>query len=134
MKSSIDIQVGKKIRTRRIICGLSQAELAKKTSVSAQQIQKYEAGLTCLTVDKLSGLAEALSVDMLYFLTNLSEDEVEFHDNKKIFDYGNSSVNYEEMLKFIKEYKKIRNEMSHSIIDLIIKHILSAEQQKTDDH
>ena len=28
--SSVDIQVGKKIRERRLICGLSQADLAKK--------------------------------------------------------------------------------------------------------
>lgn len=128
--SPIDIQVGRKIRERRLICGLSQADLAKKAGTSPQLIQKYETGVTRITVDKLYELAETLSVDMSYFLTDISENAAELHDQKKTFDYDNSNIDCEEILKFVKEYKKIKVEMSLNVIHLLIKHILSVEQQK----
>ena len=128
--SPIDIQVGRKIRERRLICGLSQADLAKKAGTSPQLIQKYETGVTRITVDKLYELAETLSVDMSYFLTDISENATELHDQKKTFDYDNSNIDCEEILKFVKEYKKIKVEMSLNVIHLLIKHILSVEQQK----
>ncbi|WCR53291.1 MAG: hypothetical protein PG981_000313 [Wolbachia endosymbiont of Ctenocephalides orientis wCori] len=131
--SSVDIQVGKKIRERRIICGLSQADLAKKAGISQQQVQKYETGVTRIVVDKLHKLAEALLVDISYFLTNISENAAELHCEKKTFDYDNSNVDGEEMLKFVKEYRKITDEESRSVIHSLIKHILSVEQQKIDE-
>lgn len=127
--SPVDIQVGKKIRERRLICGLSQADLAKKAGISPQQIQKYETGVTRIVVDKLYELAEALSVDISYFLTNISENAAELHCEKKTFDYDNSNVDGEEMLKFVKEYRKIKDEVSCNLIHSLIKHILSMEQQ-----
>lgn len=129
MISTIDIQIGKKIRERRLICGLSQADLAKKAGISPQQIQKYETGVTRVTIDKLYELAEALSVDISYFFTNISENASELHCEKKTFDYDSSSVDGEEMLKFMKEYRKIKDEVSCSLIHSLIKHILSMEQQ-----
>lgn len=128
--SPVDIQVGKKIRERRLICGLSQADLAKKAGISPQQIQKYETGVTRATIDKLYELAEALSVDISYFLTNISENAAELHCEKKTFDYDNSNVDGEEILKFVKEYRKIKEEMSRNVIHSLIMCILSAEQQK----
>ncbi|APR98603.1 helix-turn-helix domain-containing protein [Wolbachia endosymbiont of Folsomia candida] len=129
MALTIDIQIGKKIRERRLICGLSQADLAKKAGISPQQIQKYETGVTRVTIDKLYELAEALSVDISYFLTNISENAAELHCEKKTFDYDNSNVDGEEMLKFMKEYRKIKDEVSCKLIYSLIKHILSMEQQ-----
>ncbi|WP_341808264.1 helix-turn-helix transcriptional regulator [Wolbachia endosymbiont (group E) of Neria commutata] len=125
--------LGKKIRERRLICGLSQADLAKKAGISPQQVQKYETGVTRVTIDKLYELAEALSVDISYFLTNISENAAELHCEKKTFDYDNSNVDGEEMLKFVKEYRKIKDEVSCNLIYSLIKHILSMEQQKTDE-
>ena len=131
--SSVDIQVGKKIRERRLICGLSQADLAKKAGTSPQLVQKYETAVTRITVDKLYELAEALSVDISYFLTDISEIAAELNDQKKTFDYDNSNINGEEMLKFVKEYKKIKDEISLNIIHSLIKHILFVEQQEIDE-
>ncbi|APR97879.1 helix-turn-helix domain-containing protein [Wolbachia endosymbiont of Folsomia candida] len=130
MISTIDIQIGKKIRERRLICGLSQADLAKKAGISPQQVQKYETGVTRIVVDKLYELAETLSVNISYFLTNISENAAELHDKNKTFDYDNSNIDGEEMLKFVKEHRKIKEEMSRNVIHSLIMCILSAEQQK----
>lgn len=123
--SSVDIRIGKKIRERRLICGLSQADLAKKAGISPQQVQKYETRVTRITVDKLYELAEALSVDISYFLINISEAEL--HCEKKTFDYDNSNVDGEEMLKFMKEYRKVKDEESRHIIHELIKRVLLLE-------
>ncbi len=66
--ASIDKQIGERIRKRRLMCGLSQRDLGKKLGISFQHIQGYETGEVRLIVDRLYKLAEALSVDMSYFL------------------------------------------------------------------
>ena len=38
----IDIHVGLRVRQRRVLCGLSQTELASRIGVTFQQLQKYE--------------------------------------------------------------------------------------------
>ena len=40
-----DIELGKRIRLRRVEMKISQAELGEKLGVSFQQVQKYEKGV-----------------------------------------------------------------------------------------
>lgn len=42
----VDVLVGKKLRSFRMLRGLRQVQLAKAVGVSFQQIQKYEQGKT----------------------------------------------------------------------------------------
>ena len=38
----IDVHVGQRVRQRRVLCGLSQKELANAIGLTFQQLQKYE--------------------------------------------------------------------------------------------
>ena len=42
----IDVYVGQRIRTRRLLLGMCQEKLASKLGVKFQQLQKYERGAT----------------------------------------------------------------------------------------
>lgn len=64
-------QIGRKIRERRIELGLSQEELGEKLGVSYQQVQKYEKGISQLTVEKLQKIACILDVKIDYFLKEM---------------------------------------------------------------
>lgn len=56
----IDVHVGKRIRARRMLTGISQTELAAVLGVSQQQVQKYEQGITRISPSRLQRVADAL--------------------------------------------------------------------------
>jgi transcriptional regulator with XRE-family HTH domain len=55
-------RLGRMLRTRRRLLGLTQAQVAQRCGTTFQQVQKYESGLTMLSVGRLIRLAEALEV------------------------------------------------------------------------
>lgn len=66
--------VGRRLRQRRRLLSLTQRQLAEVCSVSFQQIHKYEAGLTSISVAKLVMLAWALETSVSYFIDHLESD------------------------------------------------------------
>ena len=57
-----DIELGKRIRLRRVEQKISQAELGDKLGVSFQQVQKYEKGVNRVGAARLQQIATALDV------------------------------------------------------------------------
>jgi transcriptional regulator with XRE-family HTH domain len=75
---NVDIEMGRRIRLRRVEIGLSQSELGEKLGVSFQQVQKYEKGVNRVGASRLQQIAEALGVDVTFFYGgNSKEREVE---------------------------------------------------------
>lgn len=64
----VDLHVGAKVKTRRLMMGLSQEELATAIGVTFQQVQKYERGTNRISVSRLVEISRALKVPMEYFL------------------------------------------------------------------
>ena len=62
-----DIELGKRIRLRRIEQKLSQSDLAEKLGVSFQQVQKYEKGVNRVGASRLQMVATALKVPVTFF-------------------------------------------------------------------
>jgi transcriptional regulator with XRE-family HTH domain len=62
-----DIELGKRIRLRRVEIDMSQAELADKLGVSFQQVQKYERGVNRVGASRLQQIATALDVPVTFF-------------------------------------------------------------------
>jgi len=67
MSSDVDILVGRQLRRRRRLMGLTQQQLGDMVGVRFQQIQKYECASNRLSVAMLWKLACALDVDLGYF-------------------------------------------------------------------
>lgn len=68
----VDTHVGAKVKSRRLMLGLSQEELAKSIGLTFQQVQKYERGTNRISVSRLSDISKALKVSMDYFLDGCS--------------------------------------------------------------
>lgn len=64
----VDTHVGTRVKTRRLMMGLSQEELAKAIGLTFQQVQKYEKGTNRISVSRLVDIAKALKVPFVYFL------------------------------------------------------------------
>ena len=62
-----DIELGKRIRLRRVEQKISQAELGEQLGVSFQQVQKYEKGVNRVGAARLQQIATALNVPVTFF-------------------------------------------------------------------
>lgn len=62
-----DIELGKRIRLRRVEQKVSQAELGDKLGLSFQQVQKYEKGVNRVGAARLQQIATALDVPVTFF-------------------------------------------------------------------
>ena len=65
--SSVDEHVGKRIRLKRKLLGLTQTDLAKRVGLTFQQVQKYEWGANRVGAGRLHDLSIALEVPVQYF-------------------------------------------------------------------
>ena len=60
MATDIDLHLGRRLRRRRRLLGLTQQQLAMQVGIRFQQIQKYECGANRISAARLWQLAEAL--------------------------------------------------------------------------
>ena len=73
----IDMHLGRRLRRRRRLLGLTQQELAMACGVRFQQIQKYECAANRMSAARLWQLAEVLEIPVSYFYEGLTRDERE---------------------------------------------------------
>lgn len=71
MKHPVDVHVGKRIRHRRWMVGMTQQQLAEKVGIKFQQIQKYETGMNRVSASRLWDIAEALAVPVAFFFEGM---------------------------------------------------------------
>ncbi len=74
MKHPVDIHVGKRIRHRRWMLGMTQQQLADAVGIKFQQIQKYETGMNRVSASRLWDIATTLDVTIGFFFQGLGED------------------------------------------------------------
>jgi transcriptional regulator with XRE-family HTH domain len=65
--SHVDSRVGDRLKLRRKILGLTLAELGERCALSAQQVHKYEQGLSSMSAARLAQVADVLSVPVGWF-------------------------------------------------------------------
>ena len=82
MANPVDLFVGKRLRQRRRLLGLTQQQLASEVNIRFQQIQKYESGANRISASRLWAIANALEVPVAYFFDGLNGE----HDDD--FDVG----------------------------------------------
>jgi transcriptional regulator with XRE-family HTH domain len=75
MATDIDLHLGKRLRRRRRLLGLTQQQLAAAVGIRFQQVQKYECGSNRISASRLWQLAAALEVPVGYFYDGLDENE-----------------------------------------------------------
>jgi transcriptional regulator with XRE-family HTH domain len=75
MAHIVDVHVGKKIRQRRWLVGMTQQKLAESVGIKFQQIQKYETGANRVSASRLWDIADALDVDVAFFFDGLKQDQ-----------------------------------------------------------
>ena len=75
MAHPVDLHVGKRIRQRRWLVGMTQQQLAEQVGIKFQQIQKYETGANRVSASRLWDISEAMDVPVNFFFEGI-ENEV----------------------------------------------------------
>jgi len=75
MKHPVDVHVGKRVRHRRWMVGMTQQQLGDIVGIKFQQIQKYETGMNRISASRLWDIAQALGVSISFFFEGFDEEE-----------------------------------------------------------
>jgi len=104
MKHPVDVHVGKRVRHRRWMVGMTQQQLAGKVGIKFQQIQKYETGMNRISASRLWDIGEALDVPVSFFFEGLSPAE---ESNAGVDAVPNDILADKEALELIRSYYQI---------------------------
>lgn len=108
VKQDIDGHIGKRLRLRRTMMGLSQEAVAKAVGITFQQVQKYEKGTNAMNSGRLYQFAQFMNVPVAYFFEGLdqqsgasgfAEPDADKFDHKRVSD--------RESLEMMKAFKRI---------------------------
>lgn len=80
MKHPVDAHVGKRIRHRRWMIGMTQQQLAEKVGIKFQQIQKYETGMNRVSASRLWDISDVLGVPISFFFEGLDGEAAQVED------------------------------------------------------
>jgi transcriptional regulator with XRE-family HTH domain len=120
MANAIDLHVGKRLRRRRRLLGLTQQQLAESIGIRFQQIQKYECGANRVTASRLYELAVALNVPVNYFFEGLqavapAQPGAPANDRDLI---AADVLSQKETLELIRAYYKLGERPRRRLLDL----------------
>jgi transcriptional regulator with XRE-family HTH domain len=71
----IDVHVGKRLRLRRTLLGMSQERLGELLGLTFQQVQKYERGANRIGSSRLFELGQILDVPVSFFFDDMPRSE-----------------------------------------------------------
>ncbi|MEM6465463.1 MAG: helix-turn-helix transcriptional regulator [Pseudomonadota bacterium] len=119
MKHPVDVHVGKRIRHRRWMVGMTQQQLAEMVGIKFQQIQKYETGMNRVSASRLWDIARTLDVSVGFFFEGL-EDELS-KDDAHVVDVEDAKGDLladKEALELVRSYYNIPETQRRRLFDL----------------
>ena len=117
MNDEIDVHLGRRLRRRRRLLGLTQQQLAGACGVRFQQIQKYECAANRMSAARLWQLAEVLEVPISYFYEGLTRDQRE-HLERETAQSANETLASKETQDLIHAYYQLGERPRRRLLDL----------------
>lgn len=125
-KVNVDEVVGKRLRARRTMMGLSQEAVAKAVGITFQQVQKYEKGSNAMNARRLYEFSRFMNVPVAYFFEPLENGEAAWQASAVGFAEGaadtfeHRAVSDRESLEMMKAFKRISEQpVRKRIADLV---------------
>ena len=115
MATDIDLHLGRRLRRRRRLLGLTQQQLALQVGIRFQQIQKYECGANRISAARLWQLSEALESPVNYFYDGLTEA---MERKEAANANGGEMFSRKETLDLIQAYYQLGERPRRRLLDL----------------
>ena len=109
----IDVHVGRRVKMRRMLVGMSQEKLGERLGLTFQQVQKYEKGANRIGASRLWDLSRILEVPVRFFFEGLRSEAgqpVEGFAEEAQRDYVLDFVQSSEGVQLIKAFVQIKDE------------------------
>ncbi|MGC1496423.1 MAG: helix-turn-helix transcriptional regulator [Sulfitobacter sp.] len=116
MAHKVDVHVGKRIRQRRWLTGMTQQKLAELVGIKFQQIQKYETGANRVSASRLWDIADALDVSVSFFFEGLKSDEADDATEEAAFPAD--LMGDKEAMDLVRSYYAIPENQRRRLFDL----------------
>jgi transcriptional regulator with XRE-family HTH domain len=117
-----DKHVGRRLRMRRLMLGMSQEKLADQLGLTFQQVQKYENGSNRISASRLLQLSNILGVPISFFFENAprAPGRASGQAGASSLDYVNDFLASTEGLALAKAFMEIDDSaLKRSIVRLI---------------
>jgi transcriptional regulator with XRE-family HTH domain len=114
--NDIDLHLGRRLRRRRRLLGLTQQQLASVVGVRFQQIQKYECGANRISAARLWRIASALEVPVGYFYDGLAEGARREANGEA--SEGGEVLARKETLDLVRAYYRLGERPRRRLLDL----------------
>jgi transcriptional regulator with XRE-family HTH domain len=117
MKHPVDVHVGKRVRHRRWMVGMTQQQLGDIVGIKFQQIQKYETGMNRISASRLWDIAQALDVSISFFFEGFDSDETTEAPATHEVQRGDLLAD-KEALELVRSYYSIPEAQRRRLFDL----------------
>ena len=114
MADEIDVQLGRRLRRRRQILGLTQQQIAARVGIRFQQVQKYECAANKMSAERIWDLAQALEVPVTYFFDGLSGQTVKAEHISERSDL----IGQKETIDLVTAYYKLDDKPRRHLLEL----------------
>jgi len=118
MTDATDLHVGKRLRRRRRLLGLTQQNLASMVGVRFQQIQKYECGANRITSSRLYDLSKALNVSVQYFFDGIEQDQMQGLAANDADRIDGDVLSQKETLELVRAYYRLSERPRKRLLEL----------------
>ena len=119
----VDVHVGKRVRLRRTLLGMSQTKLGDALKLTFQQVQKYENGSNRIGASRLYQVSQILGVPVSYFFDEMDQLTAVANENAPSAASGGAPsdlVAKRETLELVRAYYRIGNpKVRRGIVDMI---------------
>lgn len=125
--NEIDVHVGRQLKHRRSMLGMSQEALAGRMGLTFQQIQKYERATNRIGAGRLFEFARELDVNIPYFYDGLNQGGLQQQAAAAPVGFGeDNGPRYESLLKspeaaeLLVAFSEVRDpKLRKSILDMV---------------
>ena len=118
MKHPVDVHVGKRVRHRRWMVGMTQQQLGDIVGIKFQQIQKYETGMNRISASRLWDIAQALDVSISFFFEGFEGEESRRGARPPPRDQRGDLLADKEALELVRSYYAIPEAQRRRLFDL----------------
>ena len=120
-----DVELGRRLRLRRVEQKMSQDGLAKKLGITFQQVQKYEKGVNRIGASRLQHIATALDVPVTFFFDDVDAGKRAIESKREVESllFLDSSFS----LRLLRAYSAVKDQAVQRQFVTLIESIAASE-------
>tara|TARA_B100000989_G_scaffold254700_1_gene203427 strand:- start:613 stop:1041 length:429 start_codon:yes stop_codon:yes gene_type:complete len=109
----VDVHVGKRLRLKRTILGMSQEAIGNAIGVTFQQIQKYERGINRIGASRLYDFSKVLHVPVSYFFEEFDNSGADGNEafegmaEEAVMGFEHEQIASRETMEMMRAYYRI---------------------------